>query len=225
MSAKIAIIDYEMGNLRSVAKAFEYVGADVVVTRDRKRIQSAAKLVLPGVGAYGRCMDNLEKFDLVAVIKSEIKKGKPFLGVCLGLQLLFEESEESDGTKGLGVIPGIVKKFDFRQKTKVQRPKTELKVPHMGWNRVCFSPKACGLFEGFEDEAEFYFAHSYYVCPEDQAVVAGTTEYGVRFCAAICKDNIFACQFHPEKSQRNGLKLVENFYKLRATLSPDPSPS
>lgn len=205
MSGKIAIIDYEMGNLKSVAKAFEHVGASVVVTRNAQEIRSAAKIVLPGVGAYQHCMENLEKYDLIDVIGEQIRGGKPFLGICLGLQLLFDESEENGGTRGLGIVPGVVKKFDFG---------SDLKVPHMGWNQIRFDSSDNALFKSLDEGAEFYFVHSYYVCPEDESVIAAATEYGIDFCSAIHRDNIFACQFHPEKSQKNGLKIINNFFRL-----------
>lgn len=206
---KIAVIDYEMGNLRSVLRAFESVNADVVVTRGKKAIQDATKLVLPGVGAYKHCMETLKKHNLIDVIKSEIHKGKPFLGVCLGFQLLFDESEENQGTKGLGILRGTVKRFDFSQ---------GLKVPHMGWNSVTFNSRFkiqnSNLFNGIKNQSDFYFAHSFYVQPADPSVIAATAEYGITFPAAVCRDNVFACQFHPEKSQENGLKVISNFCAL-----------
>lgn len=197
----IAIVDYGMGNLRSVSKAFEAVGHEAVVTRDRATIKNASHVVLPGVGAFGDCMANLERFDLVEPIRSAIQSGKPFLGICLGLQLLFTESEEFGLHKGLGIIPGKVRKF-------VLDP--ALKVPHMGWNQVNIQ-RACPLFDGIADGSNWYFVHSYFVDPADRAVAATTTTYGIPFVSSIWKENIVACQFHPEKSQFVGLRLIKNF--------------
>jgi imidazole glycerol-phosphate synthase subunit HisH len=197
----IAIIDYGMGNLRSVHKAFEAVGHRAVVTRDAKVIGNASHVVLPGVGAFGDCMANLERFDLVESIRSTIRTGKPFLGICLGLQLLFTESEEFGVHKGLDIISGSVKKF-------VVDP--TLKVPHMGWNQVDIQ-RACPLFEGIADGSNWYFVHSYFVDPTDRAVAATTTTYGISFVSSIWRENIVACQFHPEKSQAVGLQLIKNF--------------
>ncbi|HET9575375.1 MAG TPA: imidazole glycerol phosphate synthase subunit HisH [Nitrospira sp.] len=197
----IAIVDYGMGNLRSVSKAFEAVGHEAVVTRDRATIKNASHMVLPGVGAFGDCMANLERFDLVEPIRSAIQSGKPFLGICLGLQLLFTESEEFGLHKGLGIIPGNVRKF-------VLDP--ALKVPHMGWNQVNIQ-RACPLFDGIADGSNWYFVHSYFVDPADRTVAATTTTYGIPFVSSIWKENIVACQFHPEKSQSVGLRLIKNF--------------
>jgi glutamine amidotransferase len=197
----IAIVDYGMGNLRSVSKAFEAVGHEAVVTRERATIKNASHVVLPGVGAFGDCMANLERFDLVEPIRSTIQSGKPFLGICLGLQLLFTESEEFGLHKGLGIIPGKVRKF-------VLDP--ALKVPHMGWNQVNIQ-RACPLFDGIADGSNWYFVHSYFVDPADRTVVATTTTYGIPFVSSIWKENIVACQFHPEKSQSVGLRLIKNF--------------
>lgn len=197
----IAIVDYGMGNLRSVSKAFEAVGHEAVVTRDRATIKNASHVVLPGVGAFGDCMANLERFDLVEPIRSTIQSGKPFLGICLGLQLLFTESEEFGLHKGLGIIPGKVRKF-------VLDP--ALKVPHMGWNQVNIQ-RACPLFDDIADGSNWYFVHSYFVDPADRTVAATTTTYGIPFVSSIWKENIVACQFHPEKSQSVGLRLIKNF--------------
>ncbi|WKZ32446.1 MAG: imidazole glycerol phosphate synthase subunit HisH [Thermodesulfobacteriota bacterium] len=201
----IAIIDYDMGNLRSVAKGFERVGANALVTRDSRAIMDASHLVLPGVGAFKDCMRNLEEYGLVEPILKSIEKGKPFLGICLGLQLLFEESEEFGPHKGLGVIRGRVKRFPAAQ---------GLKVPHMGWNEAR-KKKGSALLEGIEDNSFFYFVHSYYASPEDRSVDLTTTEYGVEFTSAIERDNVMACQFHPEKSQKTGLKVLDNFSRMR----------
>ena len=198
----IAIVDYDMGNLRSVQKGFEKIGASATITRDPKVIATASKLVLPGVGAFGVCMEKLESYRLIEPIKEFIASGKPFLGICLGLQLLFEESEEFGSKKGLSVLKGKVLRF----------PASELKVPHMGWNSVELQKKS-RLMEGIDDGSYFYFVHSYYVEPVN-SVTLGTTGYGKTFCSAVEMDNVFATQFHPEKSQKAGLKILENFAKL-----------
>jgi glutamine amidotransferase len=197
----IAIIDYGMGNLRSVHKAFEAVGHESVVTREARIIADANHVVLPGVGAFGDCMANLEQYELIDPICAAIKSGKPFLGICLGLQLLFTESEEFGTNKGLGIIPGRVRKFVLD---------TTLKVPHMGWNEVEIVRPA-PPFEGIRTGSHCYFVHSYYVEPADAGVTAALTDYGHRFTSAVWKDNIVACQFHPEKSQGIGLQLIKNF--------------
>ena len=197
----IAIIDYGMGNLRSVSKAFEAVGHQAVVTRDAKVIGDASHIVLPGVGAFGDCMANVERLGLVDPILASIQSGKPFLGICLGLQLLFEESEEFGTHKGLGIIPGRVKRFTVDH---------ELKVPHMGWNNVTLE-RPCPLFEGIPNGSFWYFVHSFYVDPSDKAVATTTTDYGTTFVSAIWRHNVVACQFNPEKSQTVGLRLIKNF--------------
>ena len=197
----IAIIDYGMGNLRSVSKAFEAVGHQAVVTREAHVIANASHVVLPGVGAFGDCMANLERYELIAPIYSAVQSGKPFLGICLGLQLLFTESEEFGTHKGLGIIPGWVKKF-------VLDP--SLKVPHMGWNDIRVVRPA-PIFAGIASGSYCYFVHSYYVEPADSTVVATVTDYGAPFASAVWKDNVVACQFHPEKSQAVGLQVIKNF--------------
>jgi glutamine amidotransferase len=197
----IAIIDYGMGNLRSVSKAFEAVGHQASVTRDAKAIGNASHVVLPGVGAFGDCMANLERYGLIDPVRASIQSGKPFLGICLGLQLLFTESEEFGAHKGLGLIPGQVRRF---------RIDPSLKVPHMGWNQVDYH-RACPLFEGIANGSHWYFVHSYYVDPIDTALIATTTEYGHSFTSSVWRDNVVACQFHPEKSQAVGLRLIKNF--------------
>jgi glutamine amidotransferase len=197
----IAIIDYGMGNLRSVSKAFEAVGHQAVVTRDPHVIGNASHVVLPGVGAFGDCMANLQHYDLIEPVRAAIRSGKPFLGICLGLQLLFTESEEFGVHRGLEIVPGRVRRFAIDP---------GLKVPHMGWNEVRYR-RDCPVFEGIPDGSHWYFVHSYYVDPADQAVVAAATTYGDPFVSAIWKDNIVACQFHPEKSQTVGLRLIKNF--------------
>ncbi|MGQ0812149.1 MAG: imidazole glycerol phosphate synthase subunit HisH [Nitrospiraceae bacterium] len=199
----IAIIDYGMGNLRSVHKAFEAVGHQAVVTRDPRVIGSASHVVLPGVGAFGDCMANLESYDLIDPIRRSVAAGKPFLGICLGLQMLFTESEEFGLHKGLDIIPGRVKRFAFPLNP-------ELKIPHMGWNAVTPVRPAPPL-AGVGPDTFAYFVHSYYVEPTDAGVESSVTDYGIRFVSSIWQENIFACQFHPEKSQTIGLKIVKNF--------------
>jgi glutamine amidotransferase len=200
----IAIIDYGMGNLRSVQKAFEKIGASAIVTSDAGEVQQAAKVVLPGVGAFGACMQNLEKFGLVSTIRNAIDQKKPFLGICMGLQVLFDEGEEFGKHKGLGVIPGKVIRFKLPAKYK---------IPHMGWNRVLKKRRHPVLAE-IDENAYFYFVHSYFVVPKDPQVIVTTTDYGKEFVSSIAKDNIFACQFHPEKSQTTGLKVLKAFANL-----------
>jgi glutamine amidotransferase len=197
----IAIIDYGMGNLRSVSKAFEAVGHQAVVTRDARVIGNASHVVLPGVGAFGDCMANIEQYGLVEPIRTAIQSGKPFLGICLGLQVLFSESEEFGPHKGLDIIQGTVRRFEGGQ---------ALKVPHMGWNQVHVQ-RACPLFDGVADGSDWYFVHSYFVDPSDKQLAATMTTYGIPFVSSVWKDNIVACQFHPEKSQTVGLRLIKNF--------------
>ena len=202
----ITIVDYGMGNLRSVKKAFENLGFPANVTRSPEEILNSNGLVLPGVGAFGDCMKNLEEYDLVEPIKAFIKTGKPFLGICLGLQLLFEESEESPGVKGLGVLRGKVVRFPRLEKEG-------LKVPHMGWNQVEIR-KPTPVLKGIPEGSWFYFVHSYYPEPEDKSISSLKTHYGVEFTSAVQSENIFACQFHPEKSSTMGLKILDNFALL-----------
>lgn len=200
----IAIIDYGMGNLRSVGKAFEALGAQAEVTEDRRRIVRADKLVLPGVGAFGKGMAELGSRKLIPVIKEAIENGKPFLGVCLGLQLLFDESEEMGRHQGLGVIRG-----------KVKRLRGDVKIPHMGWNQIQLKvTQVCPIFKGIPNGAFFYFVHSYVGVPEDRTVISATCRYGETFASALWRDNLFATQFHPEKSQALGLALLKNFLRL-----------
>lgn len=202
----IAIIDYGMGNLRSVSKAFEAVGHKAAVTRDARVIGDASHVVLPGVGAFGDCMANITQYELVEPIRLAIQSGKPFLGICLGLQLLFTESEEFGPHKGLDIIPGRVRRFQGGQ---------ALKVPHMGWNQVHVH-RTCPLFDGIADGSDWYFVHSYFVDPTDKQLAATTTTYGIPFVSSVWKDNIVACQFHPEKSQAVGLQLIKNFGEWKA---------
>jgi glutamine amidotransferase len=198
----IAIIDYGMGNLRSVQKGFERVGREAVVTSDAKTILSEGKVVLPGVGAFPDCMRNLEQNGLIDVVHQTIKSGKPFLGICLGLQLLFTESEEFGISKGLDIIKGRVELFKLQD--------SALKVPHMGWNSISIKRRAPAL-QDVPDNSHVYFVHSFHVVPEDKNVIATTTDYGVEFVSSIWKDNIFAVQFHPEKSQTLGLTILKRF--------------
>lgn len=206
----IAIIDYGMGNLRSVQKGFEKVGHSAIVTSEPNVIMDAAHVVLPGVGAFPDCMKNLEERGLLGVIPKVIESGRPFLGICLGLQLLFTESEEFGIHKGLDIIKGRVVKFNVGAYGHTP----SLKVPHMGWNTINIKKRPPAL-DGIDDDSYFYFVHSYYVVPEDEGVVATTTIYGVEFVSSIWKDNIFASQFHPEKSQEKGLKILKNFGEIK----------
>jgi imidazole glycerol-phosphate synthase subunit HisH len=197
----IAIIDYGMGNLRSVQKAFERLGHVAEVTGDAERITRAPGVVLPGVGAFAACMTNLGAAGLVEPVKQVIRAGRPFLGICLGMQLLFDESEEFGPVAGLGILPGRVVRF---------AADPERKVPHMGWNSIRIVRRAPEL-AGIEDGAYVYFVHSYYPVPREADVVATTTPYGQEFASSVVRDNVFACQFHPEKSQQVGLRLLDNF--------------
>lgn len=203
----IAIIDYGMGNLRSVQKGFERVGHEAVVTSDAKTILNASKVVLPGVGAFPDCMRNLEQYNLIDAVHRSIGSGKPFLGICLGLQLLFTESEEFGISKGLDIIKGRVIRFKLQDST--------LKIPHMGWNSVSIKRKPQSLAD-VPDRSHFYFVHSFHVVPEDKSVIATTTDYGMEFVSSIWKDNIFATQFHPEKSQALGLSILKRFGEQKA---------
>ncbi len=202
----IAIIDYGMGNLRSVQKGFERVGAEAVVTDDPRLILEADKIVLPGVGAFRDCMRNLEQAGFVEPILKVISDGRPFLGICVGMQLLFSDSSEFGLYAGLNVIPGHVLRFPEGMREGGEL----LKVPHMGWNQLSFRRRP-PAFEGIEEGTNVYFVHSYYVKPDDDGVVATTTGYGSEFCSAVWKDNIVATQFHPEKSQHAGLNILKNF--------------
>ncbi|BEU88168.1 imidazole glycerol phosphate synthase subunit HisH [Selenomonas sp. TAMA-11512] len=204
----VAIIDYGAGNLFSVHKAFLYLGADAVVTNDASVLKSADHIVLPGVGAFGDCMSNLENTGLIPTILDCIQKGTPFLGICVGLQLLFEESEETPEKKGLAVFSGQVKKIDA----------PGLKIPHMGWNSIdiTVSDRKRSIFSSFEsDHAPYmYFVHSYYAVPEDASVITSATTYGGVLTASVARDNVQAVQFHPEKSGDIGLQLLKNFLQL-----------
>ena len=200
----IAIIDYEMGNLRSVQKGFEKVGHSAIVTSDAAQIRSASRVVLPGVGAFEDAMHALKRRDLIEPILEQIQSGKPFLGICLGLQLLFEKGFEGGEHEGLGVLAGTVNRFELPE---------SYKVPHMGWNQIKIRQSA-PILETISDGGYFYFVHSYYVAPSDDSCVALETDYGGDFCSMIWRDNLYATQFHPEKSQELGLRILKNFAEL-----------
>ncbi len=209
----IVVIDYGMGNLRSVSKALESLGASVRVSSDPAEVSRADKVILPGVGAFPSAMRELSARGLVESVRQAIAKGTPYLGICLGLQLLFEESEEGKGASGLGVLRGRVRRFDTNGHG--------LKVPHMGWNQITRRQEAvgsrqngCPVLQGIPDGSFVYFVHSYYVEPTDPSVTALETDYGGRFASMVWRGNLYATQFHPEKSQAIGLKLLENFIKL-----------
>ncbi|CVI72114.1 Imidazole glycerol phosphate synthase subunit HisH 1 [Clostridiales bacterium CHKCI001] len=199
----IAIIDYDAGNLKSVEKALKFLGEDVVITREKEEILNADKVILPGVGAFGDAMHNLEQFGLIDVIKEVVELGKPFLGICLGLQLLFERSEESPGVEGLGILKGEILRIPDCP---------GLKIPHMGWNSLKIKPEA-KLLKDLEDPY-VYFVHSYYLKAADENIVAATTEYSTTIHASVQSGNVFACQFHPEKSSRVGLQILRNFAEI-----------
>ena len=200
-----------MGNLRSVQKALEKLGADVDVISDAEKLSLSDKVVLPGVGAFKDTMEGIEARGLKNVIREFIDSGKPYLGICMGLQILFDESEEGGPHKGLGILKGKVKKF---------KPKRDLKVPHMGWNQMKIQGRnlkkggRCPLLNGIDDNMYFYFDHSYYVVPEDKEAISGTTDYGLEFTSMVWKKNLYGVQFHPEKSQKIGLNMLRNFVEL-----------
>ena len=201
----IALIDYGSGNLRSAEKALARVGADVRIVNKPSEVLAADAVVLPGVGAFGDCVKNLTQLGLDSAIRQFIQTGKPFLGICVGLQMLFESGTESPGVLGLSILPGTVPRFTGG----------DLKVPHMGWNRLRLRRSNCPLFTDVADGSFVYFVHSYYVAPRQDSVVAATADYGVEFASVIWSGNVFATQFHPEKSQAVGLKMLENFVKLK----------
>jgi len=203
----IAVVDYGVGNLRSVSKALERVGADVRVTSSTSEIDAAAAVVLPGVGAFAHCMNNLLGAGLERSVRAAAASGRPFLGICVGMQILFEESDEFGRVEGLGILPGRVRRFEPDD--------ASLKVPHMGWNELQIRCRAPHL-EGIADDARVYFVHSYYVDTPDASVVATTTNYAVDFVSSAWRDSIFATQFHPEKSQATGLAILANFARLAA---------
>ena len=200
----IAIIDYDAGNMKSVEKALDYLGAEYIVTRNEEELRLADKLILPGVGAFGDAMQKLNSYGLTDVIKELVGAGKPILGICLGLQLMFEESEESPGVEGLSLMPGSIVRFDDL---------FGLKIPQIGWNSLDF-PKKSKLFEGIEAGSYVYFVHSYYLKAKDESIVAATCEYGNHVHAAVESGNVFACQFHPEKSSDVGLHILRNYIEL-----------
>lgn len=201
----IAILDYDAGNIKSVEKALQFLGEETVITRDRRTILSADGVILPGVGAFGDAMGKLQDYGLVPVIQECVDREIPFLGICLGLQLMFESSEESPGVKGLSLLPGKI----------VRIPDGGgLKVPHIGWNNLRF-PNEGRLFQGLQEDAYVYFVHSYYLQADDPKIVKATTEYGTLIHAAVEKGKVFACQFHPEKSSTVGLKILKNFAEIQ----------
>lgn len=201
----IAIIDYDAGNIKSVEKALLMLGEEACITRDKEVLLNADKVILPGVGAFGNAMEKIHEYGLYEVIWEIVRKGTPFLGICLGLQLLFEESEESPGVKGLGILPGKI--------LRIPDNNSSLKIPQIGWNSLSFLNKG-KLFEGLEEGCYVYFVHSYYLKAEEKDIVTAATEYGTTIHASVEKDNVFACQFHPEKSSAVGLKILENFIRL-----------
>lgn len=200
----IAIIDYDAGNIKSVEKALQKLGQDVVITRDKEQILQADKVVLPGVGAFGDAMHNLNEYGLVELIHQVVEKEIPLLGICLGLQLLFERSDESEGVEGLGILKGEICKIP---------EKTGLKIPHMGWNSLHLQ-QGGKLFEGIDEGAYVYFVHSYYLKAEDEKIVKAMTDYSTCIHASVERGNVFACQFHPEKSGDVGLRILKNFVEL-----------
>ena len=204
MQPRIVIIDYGMGNLRNVQRGFEKIGLEAKVTRNKKEIGGASAIVLPGVGAFKDCMTHLQKYGLVELLLRSVEKGKPYLGICLGLQILFSESEEFGSHKGLDLIKGRVVKF---------KPDPEHKVPHMGWNTIEIK-REVPMLQGVVSGDFFYFVHSYYVVPEEDQWASTLTIYGIPFVSSIRKGNIFATQFHPEKSQHIGERLLDNFARI-----------
>jgi glutamine amidotransferase len=201
----VAIIDYDAGNIKSVEKALSALGYEAVVTRKKDVILQADHVILPGVGAFGDAMEKLHKYELVDVIREVTDRHIPFLGICLGLQLLFESSEESEGVAGLGILPGKI----------VRIPEaSDLKIPHIGWNSLKF-PNQGRLFNGIPEESYVYFVHSYYLQADDPEIVTATTEYGTLIHASVEKDNVFACQFHPEKSSEVGMTILRNFLSIK----------
>ena len=200
----VAIIDYDAGNIKSVEKAIQFLGKDAIITRNPEEILSATHVILPGVGAFGDAMEKLHKYGLVSVIHEVVKRNIPFIGICLGLQLLFERSEETPGVEGLSILKGEIKRIPDKE---------ELKIPHIGWNSLKY-PNKGRLYEGIPEDSYVYFVHSYYLDAEDKDIVVAATEYGTEIHASVEKDNVFACQFHPEKSSSVGLKILENFLKV-----------
>ena len=200
----VAVIDYDAGNIKSVEKAMMALGEDIVVTRDKEEILAADHVILPGVGAFGDAMEKLHKYHLTEVIKEVVDKGTPFLGICLGLQLLFEGSEECEGVAGLGILDGKI----------VRLPEDQgLKIPHIGWNSLRY-PNSGRLFVGLPEESYVYFVHSYYLQAAESQIVTATTEYAALIHASVEKGNVFACQFHPEKSSDVGMRILKNFLNV-----------
>nr|MBQ8252882.1 imidazole glycerol phosphate synthase subunit HisH [Lachnospiraceae bacterium] len=197
----IAIIDYDAGNIKSVEKAITALGEKAILTRDPQQILNAEKVILPGVGAFGDAMEKLHRYGLVEVIRQVVENRTPFLGICLGLQLLFERSDESDGVEGLGILKGEILRIP---------DSPDLKIPHIGWNSLKF-PREGKLFAGLKEDSYVYFVHSYYLKAEDESIVTATTDYSTLVHASVEKDNVFACQFHPEKSSDVGLAILKNF--------------
>lgn len=200
----IAIIDYDAGNIKSVEKALQYIGEDTVISRDRDEILSADKVVLPGVGAFGDAMQKLKDYNLVNTIYDVVEQKTPFLGICLGLQLLFENSDETPGVSGLGILPGEIVRIP---------DKPGFKIPHIGWNSLQLSNDG-RLFQGIDEQSYVYFVHSYYLRAREESIVKASTEYVTHIHASVEKDNVFACQFHPEKSGDVGLSILKNFVKI-----------
>ena len=200
----IGIIDYDAGNLKSVEKALHYLGKEVIVTRDTEQLRQVDKVILPGVGAFGDAMAKLKEYHLDTLIHEIADSGKPFLGICLGLQLLFEESEESPGVEGLGILKGKIKRIPDED---------GLKVPHIGWNSLHLEHNG-RLFQNIPENSYVYFVHSYYLEAQDPEIVKASTEYGVQIHASVEKGNVFACQFHPEKSSETGLQILKNFAEI-----------
>ena len=200
----VAIIDYDAGNIKSVEKALHYLGEEAVITRDRDTILGADRVLLPGVGAFGDAMEKLRTYELDKEIQEVVAKNTPFLGICLGLQLLFESSEESEGVEGLGILKGKV----------VRLPEeSDLKIPHIGWNSLKY-PNSGRLFTGIAEDSYVYFVHSYYLQAKDPSIVTATTEYGTLIHASVEQGNVFACQFHPEKSSEVGMQILKNFLTI-----------
>lgn len=200
----IAILDYDAGNIKSVEKAVQLLGRDVTVTRDEETILEADKVILPGVGAFGDAMRKIHQYGLYEAIHEVVDRGTPFLGICLGLQLLFEESEESPGVEGLGILKGKILRI----------PESPgLKIPHMGWNSLELKNNG-RLFEGLPQESYVYFVHSYYLKAADEGIVTAVTEYGIHIHASVEQGNVFACQFHPEKSSETGIRILKNFISI-----------
>ena len=217
--SKIGIIDYGMGNLRSVSNACKFLEMDAQIVSAPAQLDNCRAMILPGVGAFADCMAHLVEYNFFEAIRGWIDSGKPFMGICLGLQALFQSSEESPGVEGLGIFEGTVKRFDggadtpvcpAGEQTGVSAPQ-QLKVPQIGWNAVKQAQPECPMFNDIDDSTYFYFVHSFYVDPADDAIIAGKTSYGIDYCSAVWKDNVFAAQFHPEKSQAAGLQMLRNF--------------